>query len=228
MIAALRSSADNRDTLPSKAPASAEDAMLDPKGSSGNQPGGRPAGFPKSATLLLLFVTAYVAAVMLGLPKDRRIDPATLGVIGIGAIIAMVLFRPDIVDRITRLEIAGWRVEIEKRQDKQDKQLDDIQLILPILLAESERKHLLNLAAHNTQYYKGNQDTRTELRRLRYLKLIKMKSGQEIRHIEDSKVVDLSNFVELTELGQHWADRIKEIESEAAKAADSSMQPATN
>jgi hypothetical protein len=34
----------------------------------------------------------------------------------------------------------------------------------------------------------------------------------------NNAVFDLSHFVELTELGRKWVDRIKEIEAEAAKA----------
>src|SRR6516162_792481 len=97
---------------------------------------------------VVLAVVGYTAAVLLGLPNDRRIDGTTLGVIGMGAIIAFVMFRPEIVNRVTRLEIAGWKLEIENKQEKQDKQLKDIQLILPILLPETERKHLFNLANH--------------------------------------------------------------------------------
>ena len=203
--------------------------MPDPTVPTGEKlPSTKPRSFRAAAILVLLFVASYTAAVMLGLPKDRRIDAATLGVIGIGTIVAIVLFRPDIVDRVTRLEIAGWKFDIEKRQEKQDKQLNDIQLILPILLAESERKHLLNLASQNTKPYRGNQDVRTELRRLRSLKLIKMKPGQEIRRMEDGKEVALSDFVELTELGRHWVDRIKEIEAEAAKAVEATTRAPVN
>lgn len=202
--------------------------MTDPNVPAESQSSKHSSGLRLSAILVLLFVLAYTAAVISGLlPREKRIDATTLGVIGMGALIAIVLFRPDIIDRVTRLEIAGWKFDIEKRQEKQDKQLKDIQLILPILLAESERKHLLNLAAQNTKSYKGNHDVRTELRRLRSLKLIKMKPGKEVGRIEDGKVVDLSDFVELTELGQHWADRIKEIEAEAAKAAAPLAPPAS-
>ena len=199
--------------------------MADPKAASENQPPSRPSGFRISAILVLLFLAAYTAAVMLGLPKERRIDAATLGLIGIGGIIAVILFRPDVLDRVTRLEIAGWKVDIEKKQEKQDRQLNDIQLILPILLPENERKHLLNLADKNPKPYKGNHEVRTELRRIRSVKLIKMKPNQEIGGMSDGKEVNLSDFVELTELGRHWADRIKQIEAEAAKAADSTNRP---
>jgi hypothetical protein len=173
---------------------------------------------------VVLAVVGYTAAVLLGLPNDRRIDGTTLGVIGMGAIIAFVMFRPEIVNRVTRLEIAGWKLEIENKQEKQDKQLKDIQLILPILLPETERKHLFNLANHLKTPYTGTHDVRTELRRLRSLKLIQMKSGQQIGHMGDGKTVDLSDFVELTDLGRHWVERIKEIEAEGIKAAESSMQ----
>ena len=195
--------------------------MPDPTAPQGekSQPA-KPRGSRLAAILVLLLVSGYTAAIMLGLPKDKRIDGSTLGVIGIGSLVAIILFRPDIVERVTRLEIAGWKIDIEQRQEKQDKQLRDIQLILPILLPENERKHLLNLASQSTKPYKGNQDVRTELRRLRSLKLIKMKPRQEIGRMEDGKEVNLSDFVELTDLGQHWVDRIKEIEAEAKKLAE--------
>ena len=203
--------------------------MPDPAALPAQEPSSaKPRTFRVAAILVLLFVGAYTVAVMLGLPKERRIDATTLGVIGIGSLIAAVLFRPDIMDRVTRLEIAGWKVEIERKQEKQDKQLNDIQLILPILLAESERKHLLNLASQNTKPYRGNEDVRTELRRLRSLKLIRMKPNQEIGRMGDGKEVALSDFVELTELGQHWVDRIKEIEAEAAKSANTTTRPVVN
>ena len=189
---------------------------------SGNEPATKPSGFRISAILVLVFVLVYTAAVISGLlPKEKRIDASTLGVIGIGGLISIVLFRPDIIDRVTRMEIAGWKFEIEKKQAKQDKQLKDIQLILPILLGENERKHLLNVAAQNKKPITGSHDLRTELRRLRSLKLVQIKGDQKVADIAaDGKTVDISESAVLTELGKHWADRIKEIEEEAAKAAD--------
>jgi hypothetical protein len=70
--------------------------------------------------LFLLFAVGYTAAVLAGLPKERKIDATTLGIIGIGSLVALVLLRPEIFDRVTRLEVAGWKVEIEKKQQKQD------------------------------------------------------------------------------------------------------------
>lgn len=171
-----------------------------------------------AAIFILLLVAAYTIAIIAGLPKDRRIDAATLGIIGIAALAATILFRPDVFDRVTRLEIAGWKVEIEKRQQKQDQQLNDIQLILPVLLPDVERNDLLNLAAGTTSGYKGSHELRTRLRRLRSLKLIGMRPDHMIGGMTNDLAVDIGEFVELTELGERWVSRIKEIESEAAKS----------
>jgi hypothetical protein len=181
-------------------------------------PSKRTSGLRLVAVIVLVLVTAYIIAVVRGLPKDNRIDAATLGIIGIGILAAIVILRPDIFEHVTRLEVAGWKVEIEKRQEKQDKQLNDIQLILPILLPEAEQKHLLGLASGGPVNEKGDHDLRTQLRRLRSLKLIRMLPGKEVNQIANDLTVNIGQFVELTELGKRWVSRIQEIEAEAAKA----------
>lgn len=175
----------------------------------------RTPGLRFAATLILILVSAYTIAIIAGLPKERRIDATALGIIGIAALAATILFRPDVLERVTHFEVAGWKVEIEKRQQKQDQQLNDIQLILPVLLPDAERKYLLNLAAGNTGDYKGSHELRTQLRRLRSLKLIRMQPNKEVGMMTNDLAVDIGEFVELTELGQRWVDRIKEIEAEA-------------
>jgi len=175
-----------------------------------------------AAIFVLLLIGAYTLAVLEGLPKERRIDAATLGIIGIGVLIAAILFRPDILERVTRLEVAGWKVEIEKRQDRQDKQLDYMRLILPILLPAPERQHLLNLAHHKTKNYRGTHEARSELRRLRSLGLIKMRPDKHIGGITNDLVVDVDDYVELTKLGQEWVDRITEFEADESRVAENS------
>lgn len=170
--------------------------------------------------LILVLLAVYTAAVVRGLPKDNRIDASTLGVISVGILIVIICLKPEIFDRVARFEAAGLKVEmIEKRQEKQDQQLNDIQLILPILLPEAEQKHLLNLASGGPVNEKGNHDLRTQLRRLRSLKLIRMVPGKEVNQITNDLTVDMRQFVGLTELGEHWVSRIQEIEAEAARAA---------
>ena|SRR5689334_11823200 len=189
--------------------------MADEKPQAGDkQLSGKSTGLRPAAILILFLVAAYVIAVMSGLPKERRIDAATLGIVGLGALIAGILFRPDILERVTRLEVAGWKVEIEKRQEKQDRQLDYMRLVLPVLLPNPERQHLLNLANNNAKTYKGNHELRTELRRLRSLGLIKSRGEKHVGEITNDRVVDLSEYMELTRLGHEWVDRIKEFAAE--------------
>jgi hypothetical protein len=174
----------------------------------------------KFGIAVLALVGLYTVAVLLGLKPERRIDVATLGIIGLGALIAAVLFRPDIVDRISHVEIAGWKFDmLEKKQQQQDKQLQDIEIILAILLTEAEQKHLLNLAGNNAANYEGSHVLRTELRRLADMRLIRRRSNREIRGITDNAKVNLADFVKLTETGDRLVARIRQIikENEAQK-----------
>lgn len=167
---------------------------------------------------LLLLLAAYAIAVVLGrVPSDRRIDGSTLGMIAVGCVIAFFLLRPEMVERITRFEALGWKVEMENRQHQQGSQLKDIELILPVLLPETERRHLINLDDDRTAGYKGNHELRTELRRLRSLKLIEMQPGQSVGLMTDGAVFDLGKYVRLTKLGMRWAERVKQLEPEGAQ-----------
>jgi len=165
-------------------------------------------------TAVLLLVGSYTAAVLAGLPAARRIDGATLGIIGIGVVIATILFRPEIFDRVTHLEIAGWKVEIEKKQQQQDKQLQDIELVLTILLTEAEQKHLLNLDSNSTASYDGSHEVRTELRRLADMHLVRRRTNREIGGMLDNTRFDLADFVALTETGHRLVKRIRQINAE--------------
>lgn len=163
---------------------------------------------------VLLLVGAYTVAVLAGLPAGRRIDGATLGIIGIGVVIATVLFRPEIFDRVTHFEIAGWKVEIEKKQQQQGQQLQDIELVLTILLTDFEQKHLLNLDSNNTAGYEGNDQVLAELRRLADMHLIRRRANRGIRDMLKNTKVDLADFVTLTETGRRLAERIRQINAE--------------
>ena len=172
--------------------------------------------------VILVAVLGYTVALLAGLPKERRLDATALGVIGIGSLVASLLFRPDIVDRVTRLEIAGWKVEIEKKEQKQDKQLFDIELILAILLPETERRHLMNLAGKRTTEYMGSHEMRSELRRLRSIGLIETKPGHTVGSMGDKTKLDLSEYVQLTDLGRRLVQNISDIEAQTASEAKAS------
>lgn len=170
--------------------------------------------------LVLLLAGVYTSAVLAGLRPERRIDGATLGIIGLAVLIVTVLFRPDILERVTHLEMLGWKVDIEKKQQQHDKQLQDIELILAILLTEAEQKHLLNLGDKKTSNYQGSHVLRSELRRLVDMHLIGRRTNRKIADITDPVTVDLGDFVKLTPTGERLTERIRQInaEREAEKA----------
>jgi hypothetical protein len=166
-----------------------------------------------AGAMVLILVSIYIAAVMRGLPKENRIDGPTLGIAGIGAVLALVLFKPSIFSRIKQFEIAGWKVEIEQKQLQQDKQLQDIELILAVLLTDAEQKHLLNLENNRTANYEGSDAVHAELRKLASINLIRRRPGRNIGDIGVKGKVDLADFVKLTDTGMRLAERIKQLKT---------------
>jgi hypothetical protein len=142
-------------------------------------------------------------------PPSDRLDQTTLLYLSVAG--ALLLLR-----QVKAFSVGQFKFElIEKlreRQDKQEERLADIALILPLLLPDSEVKHLKKLFANKTDGYSGNHDVRTELRRLRSLGLLSKKLGRNIADMKDGIIFDLDDYVELTDLGRRWAARIQEIE----------------
>jgi hypothetical protein len=87
---------------------------------------------------------------------------------------------------------------------------DDLGLVLPVLIPEAERKHLLNLAHARTQGYRGSGSVRAELRHLRDIGLIRKLSDRHIGDLKSGSTHDLARIVELTDLGRHWVAKLDE------------------
>jgi hypothetical protein len=138
----------------------------------------------------------------------KRLDTTTLLYLIVAG--ALLLLR-----QIKTLSFGDVKLEmlekVKERQAVQEEKLDDLALILPLLLPDKERKHLINLAEGKTKDYKGNKNLRDELRRLRSIGLISMKKGH-IAQMIDGFSYDLADYVELTPLGRRWTKRIREIE----------------
>jgi len=168
------------------------------------------------AIVIGLLAMAYTAGIVSGLISEhRRIDLVSLAAISVAAVIVTLLLRPEVFERLKILEMSGFKLEmlekVREKQVKQESELEDIRLILPVLLPDKERKHMLNLAAAKTRNYKGNHDVRTELRRLRSIKLIEMKKDREVNQMRDDLGFDLADYATLTPLGDRWVKRIKEL-----------------
>ena len=91
-----------------------------------------------------------------------------------------------------------------------DKASDPIGLILPMLIPEPERQHLLNLSRGKTQGYHGRGTLRSELRHLRSMGLVRKHTDKRIEDITSGNVHDLADFIELTELGRQWVAKFEE------------------
>jgi hypothetical protein len=165
-------------------------------------------------------VILYTIGVLSGcIGPQQRIDAVHLAMIGIACLAIFILIRPELLDRFKTLDFRGFKIEmLERKQLQQESRLDQLALVLPLLLPETERRHLFKLYTANTAGYTGRGSLRAELRRLRSIGLIRMVPHRYIGHIKDDLVFDFGDYVELTDLGRRWIKKIEEIEK--ADAAD--------
>ncbi len=168
------------------------------------------------AIVIGILVIGYTAGVVSGfIPSDHKIDSVTLTIIALTIASIVLLLNPHIIDRLRRLEAPWFKLdldEVKAKQAQQESQLANIQLILPLLLQEAERVHLLNLGKGKTTGYKGNHAIRTELRRLRSMGLIRMRPNRHVSEMKDDLIADLGDYIELTKLGERWVEIITEME----------------
>jgi len=166
------------------------------------------------AACLGLLVFAYTLGVLLGfIPAGQRIDLVHLGLIAWVALIIVLLLWPQALGRVKLFEVPGVKVEmleLKEKQVEQRLQLEDIKLILPLLLPEPERKHLLNLTWNPSTKYKRSHILQDELRHLRSLGLIKMKPNRTVGQLPDE--FNLDDHFEITERGRRWVARYGELE----------------
>src|SRR6266446_2395336 len=172
------------------------------------------------AVAISLLIGIYTLLVVSGgVPNDRRIDAVHLVIIAVGALCCVLLLEPSLVDRVRRLEVKGFKIEllerIQERQIRQEHELEDIRLIIPLLFRDEERKHLSNLARGKTAGYHGGGPLREELRRLCSIGLLQRRGSHHIGELHSDVVFDLSEYVELTDLGRRWVRRLAELDDAA-------------
>jgi hypothetical protein len=147
----------------------------------------------------------------------KRLDNTTLLYLVIAG--ALLLFR-----QVKTFNFGDIKLEmlekVRQRQVQQEETLYDFDLLLPLLIPKEKRRHLINLDKGRTKDYKGNKSLRDELRWLRSSGLISMRKGY-IADIKDGITVNLSDYVELTNLGQRWAKRITKFEDQSDNLQDS-------
>jgi hypothetical protein len=170
-----------------------------------------------SATVILGLTAVYVVQIVRGkVPGEHRLGTNDTIVIALASVACVLLLRPEIFGRISRVELPGIKVDLEKvleQQEKQAHELESIQLIMPLLLPDKERVHLRNLADGNCKEYKGSGELRRELRRLRSIALIRAKGSHTVHQMSDGLTFDLSDYMELTDSGLLWVQRLAEWQS---------------
>jgi hypothetical protein len=159
------------------------------------------------------FGILYTTAVLFGrISNEQKIDTINLALIALVLLALLVLSRPKMFERLSLVEILGIKLQLNRvleAQAQQQTQLQDISLILPLLIPESERKHLAELGNNKRSLYHGSSSLVQELRRLRSIGLV---TGQGIHRLERMRDFYLGEHVKLTEFGRLWLDRINEIE----------------
>jgi Predicted nucleotide-binding protein containing TIR-like domain len=87
----------------------------------------------------------------------------------------------------------------------------DLGILLPVLIPEPERTHLLNIADGKTKGHKGGGSLRSELRHLRSIGLIRKHPDRHIAELKSGGVYDLADILELTDLGRQWVAKLRGI-----------------
>jgi len=172
--------------------------------------------------LILAAVCAYTLGVLRGwIPPEKKIDAVHLTFIALGTAVVLLLLRPRMFEGLKLLEGGGLKLEFERVKERQREQGDElkfVRLVLPLLLAENERRHLLNLADQKTGNYRGSSAVRAELRRLRSLKLIQMRVDKPIAElVKDNQDFDLTSFAKLTWEGEEWVKTIQVMDKEKSQ-----------
>ena len=170
-------------------------------------------------TMVILVVVSYAGGIVFGyLPERQKLSGPDIGVILVGIGVVCLLMRPEFLSRLTHLKVGSVELELEELQRDQQKQrteLDDVRFALTMLLQGNELRHLKALESGKTQGYIGNHDLRTALRRLRTLGLVQNHGESKIGDLKDNSKLDLGAIVELTVRGRRYLQRVGESETES-------------
>lgn len=169
------------------------------------------------AVILAIFSLCYTVLVVTGhIPESQQLSATHVALLVFVTITVVLLISPQSLSRLKLLELSGFKLEllerVREKQIEQGQTLDTISLVLPLLLPETERVHLVNLAEGGTENYQGGHALRSELRRLRSFGLIKMTGKGFVAELKSDKRFDLAYYVELTDLGKRWANQISRLE----------------
>lgn len=166
------------------------------------------------AVAVALIVSIYIVRIVVGgIPANQKLSPADVALVIVAALGTTALLHPELLDRLTHVKFGGFEADLKdlkEEQKTQQKELDDIRLILTLLVQRTEKSHLENLEKSGSISYDGNHQVRSELRRLRTLGLIRNRKDRRIGELKDGSKCDLKEIVELTERGRYYLERVRQ------------------
>jgi hypothetical protein len=134
--------------------------------------------FIAKTTVVVFAVLVAIHTIWLvgyGVPPKQRLDGPALAAIVVALVMLLLAFQPRVLNRLNEIVVGSVRINlrhIREEQMAQAREIEDLQLILPILLPKRERQHLFNLADGQTKDYERRSSLRAELRRLREIGLV--------------------------------------------------------
>jgi hypothetical protein len=166
------------------------------------------------AIAVVLTVAAYIVGIVAGwIPVQRKLTTADVGLILVAGVATSVLLRPDVLHYLAHIKLGIFEADLRdlrEGQRVQQKELDDIRLVLTLLVQRHEQNHLENLEKAGPALYDGNHNVRSELRRLRTLGLIQNLKNRGISELKDGTKHDLKEIVQLTERGKYYLERVRQ------------------
>jgi hypothetical protein len=91
--------------------------------------------------IVILACIGYTTAVLCGwIGEKQKLSSINVAILVLVLLAVLIWFRPRILDQISLVEILGVKVQmhrVEANLALQQKQLEDIRLILPLLITEN-------------------------------------------------------------------------------------------
>ena len=166
------------------------------------------------AGTIAVLLLGYLVGVIAGwIHAAQRLGVSDLGVIVVVLLGILVVLQPELLAVVpTLIKVGNVEVKLDQLQRQQQVQredLEDLRLVLELVPTDSERQILRELLQGSSQHT-GSEERRTQLRRLGGIGLIRRRDGRSISEIRDGDRRDLAELVEVTDRGRSYLARFDE------------------
>src|SRR6266849_9908524 len=174
-----------------------------------------------AASLVTVATIGYLAAVLVGwVSASHKLGLTEVAFAVVSLVGASIVAWPELLQAISKIRLGTLEFdlrELQRGQQNQIQQLDEMRLFLLLLLSEKERKYLVELDKGQPAPHTGDDELRAALRRLRAVGLIKNRGEHHVGEITNGLRQDIGTLVEITDDGRRYVRRIGD--------ADPTVQP---